>query len=229
MINYLASILERFFTTKSLQIVNRFLTVFVLLFSSYLVCRPVAQEVGYYVRNNEHKTELSLRDDIEISSNVSREEAERITRSILETSFTEQKTPVLEALNSYLIIPKIGVSGAVLEGTDASTLDQGFWHRPASSNPSEGGNTVITGHRFLYKDGPKTFYHLDKLEIGDEIRVLWEGIDYTYEVESIHEVHPRNIAVEDNTQEPILTLYTCTPLWTAENRLVIRAKLINTK
>jgi sortase (surface protein transpeptidase) len=33
--------------------------------------------------------------------------------------------------------------------------------------------------------------------------------------------------VEAPTDEHILTLYTCTPLWSAKDRLVIKARLIN--
>ena len=35
------------------------------------------------------------------------------------------------------------------------------------------------------------------------------------------------IEIENNTNESILTLYTCFPLWTSVKRLVVRAKLID--
>lgn len=127
-----------------------------------------------------------------------------------------------------VIVPSIGVDGQIVQGDSVELLKEGFWHRPDSSTPDKGGNTVITGHRFLYTSGPKTFYHLDKVEVGDQVKVEWEGRDYYYEVFDTLEVTPDTIQIEDNTEESILTMYTCAPLWSSTRRLVVRAKLVST-
>ncbi|MCA9387093.1 sortase, partial [Candidatus Dojkabacteria bacterium] len=88
-----------------------------------------------------------------------------------------------------LVIPQIGVDGEINEG-DREALDLGLWHRPGTSNPVIGGNTVIVAHRFLYSSGPITFYHLDKMKIGDEFSIYWEGEEYVYKVFDIFEVNP---------------------------------------
>lgn len=124
-----------------------------------------------------------------------------------------------------LVIPEIEVDAQIYAG-DNSALENGPWRNPKTSTPERGGNTVIAAHRFLYTNGPNTFYHLDKVEEGDLITVFWEGREYVYEVTSIFEVEPTAIEIEDNTEEAILTLYTCAPLWTSEKRLVVRSKLI---
>jgi LPXTG-site transpeptidase (sortase) family protein len=128
--------------------------------------------------------------------------------------------------SNHLVIPKIHVSTPINEGADElALLELGMWHRPGTSTPDKGGNTVIAGHRYLHTKGPDTFYHLDKIALDDEILVYWEGEEYVYKVSEILEVYPHQIEIEYNTAEPIITLYTCIPLWTTEKRLAIIASL----
>lgn len=128
---------------------------------------------------------------------------------------------------NWLEIPGIMVSAALNDG-DEEALKKGMWHRPNTSNPALGANTVVAAHRYLYTNGPNTFYHLDKVKVADEISVFWEGKWYKYVVSEIKEVAPDAIDIEAPTEKPILTLYTCTPLWTAEKRLVVIANLVET-
>jgi LPXTG-site transpeptidase (sortase) family protein len=123
-----------------------------------------------------------------------------------------------------LVIPKIGVDALIFEGTSETTLERGLWRRPKTGTPSTGGNTVITAHRFKYLTGPNTFYHLDKLAVGDSLTIYWEGKTYHYRVTSSEVVAADAFIIEENSPEPRLTLYTCTPLWTSSKRLVVRAE-----
>jgi LPXTG-site transpeptidase (sortase) family protein len=137
-----------------------------------------------------------------------------------------QELPEIVIDQNYLRIEKILVNGQIFNGESKEELNKGFWKLPNSSTPDKGGNTVIVAHRFLYTSGPNTFYHLDKLKINDEIEINWNQRLYKYKVREIREVNPTNIKIEENTDRSILTLYTCTPLWTAEKRLVVIADLI---
>ncbi|MDQ5961659.1 MAG: Sortase, partial [Patescibacteria group bacterium] len=56
-----------------------------------------------------------------------------------------------------------------------------------------------------------------------KIYVVWDGILYTYGVETTETVLPTEIAIESPTPDARLTLYTCTPLWTASHRYVVHA------
>ena len=56
---------------------------------------------------------------------------------------------------------------------------------------------------------------------------MWEDKEYDYKVTSIREVPPTAIEIEAPTDANIVTLYTCTPLWSAKNRLVVVAELTN--
>jgi sortase A len=129
-------------------------------------------------------------------------------------------------MRNVLLIPKIGVDGLVYESEDPVVLNYGIWRRPQTSTPDRGGNTVFVAHRYLYTTGINTFYHLPKMEVGDQFFVYWQQKQYTYEVFTVDTVLPTEIEIEENTEEPIVTLYTCTPLWTSEYRLVVRARLI---
>ncbi|MGH7196760.1 MAG: sortase [Candidatus Saccharimonadales bacterium] len=128
---------------------------------------------------------------------------------------------------STLVIPKLNLETQIYEGESAKTLALGVWRRPQTSTPDIGGNTVLAGHRFAYRE--KTpFYHLDKMSQGDEIIVYWDKARYSYKVTAIKEVKPTAVEIEADTDEPLLTLYTCTPLWTSERRLVVQAQLMET-
>lgn len=127
-----------------------------------------------------------------------------------------------------IVLPTIALDEPIVIGDDPANIDRGAWHRPRTSTPDQGGNTVIVGHRFSY-NSPAIFFHLDRIRQGDTFAIWWEGKEYVYRVFDTVVVEATAIEIEDNTEEPIATLYTCTPVWTAEDRLVIRAELVNTE
>src|SRR5262249_42108620 len=105
-------------------------------------------------------------------------------------------------------------------------LFKGIWRRPKSSTPDQGGNTVLVAHRFLYTFGPNTFYNLDKVKVHDHFSVVWKKQRYYYEVTEIETVLPTDVTVEAQGPEPVVTLWTCTPVFIANKRLVVVGKLI---
>jgi len=134
---------------------------------------------------------------------------------------------VVETKTNLLIIPKIGVKMSIVEGTSEATLNKGAWRLPETSTPDKGGNTAIAGHRWLYRPpSQKTFYLLDKLEIGDTFKITWEGKDYNYQITGISIVSPTDVWVLNQTEKSIVTLITCTPLFSTKNRLVVKGELI---
>jgi sortase A len=130
--------------------------------------------------------------------------------------------------NNYLIIPKINVSVPIVEDDKAEDgLAGGAWRFPNSGTPDRGGNTVITGHRFKYLPPSNlTFYLLDKLEKNDFITVLWKERKYLYQVETIKIVKPNDLSILQQGDEEILTIYTCNPVFSQKERLVVVAKLV---
>lgn len=122
-----------------------------------------------------------------------------------------------------LVIPSLQLDQEIYEGDYANTLEKGVWRKPYTSTPDRGGNTVLAGHRFNYSK-PSVFYHLDKVKEGERFSLYWNGQEYVYEVSSIQVVSPLALEVEKSSDEPLLTIYTCTPVWSSKQRLVIQAK-----
>jgi LPXTG-site transpeptidase (sortase) family protein len=127
-----------------------------------------------------------------------------------------------------IFIPTIGVDMEIIinEKNEKVAFRKGAWHIPGSAEPNtESGNVVIAAHRFLYTSGPRTFYFLDKLKVGDSIVVRWNNQDFVYRVTETKVVPPTAVEILSPTTDATLTLFTCTPVYTTKNRLVIRAIL----
>jgi sortase A len=120
-------------------------------------------------------------------------------------------------------INSINLDSKLISSNTNKDLWKGIWHRSNTGNPVKGGNMVVTAHRFLYTGNNNTFYNLPKVKMNSVITLYWEGIKYDYRVYEIFEVTPDAVEIEDNTDNHILTLYTCTPLWTSTKRFVVRA------
>ena len=122
-----------------------------------------------------------------------------------------------------VIIEKIGVNAPIIESDSAKEgLDKGSWRMPQSSTPAKGGNTVLTGHRFKYLPPHNlTFYLFHELEAGDEVLVIWEKRDYYYRITESKIVPATEVSILDPTEDPILTMFTCDPIYSTKNRLVI--------
>lgn len=135
-------------------------------------------------------------------------------------------TPIADG--PELKIPRLNMTETIHTGTSTYELNKGVWLVPHTSSPDQASNTVIIGHRFTYA-GPAVFYFLDKVQLDDRITVDWQRKEYTYQVITISVVSPTTVAVQNATSKPLLTLYTCTPLITAKNRLVITASLVGVR
>jgi sortase A len=126
-----------------------------------------------------------------------------------------------------IIIPKMGVDAEILEGSSDDMLWKGIWRMPVGATPNQGGNTIITAHRYLHRPpSPKTFYLIDKMEIGDKITLYWSGVKYEYQVSETKIIDPSDISILHNTADDQLTIFSCTPLFTSQKRLVVIAKKI---
>ena len=122
-----------------------------------------------------------------------------------------------------LSIPKISLSMVVVEGTDAEQLRSGPGHYPGTPLPGETGNAAIAGHRTTYLH---PFYNLDALVPGDAIDILTAQGWFVYRVTGSQSVAPTDVAVVAPTSTPVLTLTTCTPRYSASQRLVVQASLV---
>lgn len=110
-------------------------------------------------------------------------------------------------------------------------LEKGAWHRyPDRGDPIKGGNFIISAHRFYIADNPaltkerSPFYNLDKLVVGDTVRIFFHEEWFTYKVTKIYTVKPNAVEIEDATSDSRLTLYSCTLSGSADGRIVVEAK-----
>jgi sortase A len=175
---------------------NNLLTVLVVLLGLYIVLGPFLPLVGWWLHP-------PLR-----------------TTAVVAQQSHEAPIPA----DNRLKIPRIGLDETINTGPSIVELRKGVWLIPKGSHPDQKSNSVIVGHRFTYA-GPAVFYFLDRVQQNDLIMIDWERKEYIYKVSAIDIVPPSDTAVEKPTPDSRLTLYTCTPLWTAKNRLVITAPL----
>lgn len=196
------------------------------MFGLYLLIQPLLPQIHYFVRHTHLFNWLRSSTLGAAESSGARVSTHLITPRTSMAADVHYPLVTQVPKENMLIIPDIDVRASILEGSSSETLMSGIWHRPGTGTPDTGGNTVLVGHRFLYTSGPNTFYHLDKLRINDLIIVYWKGQRYTYIVDSSMVTSADAFEVEQSTAQPVLTLYTCTPLFTVDKRLVVRAHLI---
>ena len=102
-------------------------------------------------------------------------------------------------------------------------IDAGPAHWPGTAAPGGFGNAVIAGHRSSHS---APFHDLGELHPGDPI-VLSDaaGRQFTYTVTETFVVKPDAMWIADQTPGHTLTLFTCHPIGSAAERLVVRATL----
>ena len=193
----------------TLRKVNGFLSFIVILLGLYIVITPLLPQIEYWLRDKSPTTIAPYGGDLAKSVG----------------SDSSLPTPI----DNRIVIPSIGVNEPIIESNTINSINNGgTWRRPNTAKPTDSDNTVIVGHRYFGND-ISTFYHLDKLKVGQLLAVYWEGEEILYEVTETKIVDPSAVEIESSTSEQQLTLYTCTPIWTARDRLVVIAKPINSE
>ncbi|MFG1697422.1 class E sortase [Nonomuraea sp. NPDC049309] len=129
---------------------------------------------------------------------------------------------------ALLRIPRLGrdYTYAVVEGVGAEQLKKGPGHYPDSAMPGEVGNFVLSGHRTTYA---APFNEIDELERDDEIIVETREARHTYRVTSQDIVRPDEVEVlapvpgkpDIRPIRAFITLTTCHPEYSAEERLIV--------
>jgi sortase A len=188
-----------------LRKLNNGLSAVAVLLALYIIFFPFVPAVGYWLN----------------SPKIQGNSIVQVTKDD-----NQNETPVSQ--ENLLEIPRLDMSKNINTGSSLDELSKGAWLLPQSSTPDKESNTVIVGHRFTY-NGPGVFYFLDKIQLNDRLTVSWKGKEYTYQVASIRVVPPSEISVQAPSKKPQLTLYTCTPIYTATDRLVITAPLVGVR
>lgn len=130
-------------------------------------------------------------------------------------AFAEIRIPGLESLAE---------GWAVVEGVSLSNLKNGAGHMPWTPLPGQPGNAVISGHRTTYG---QPFHDLDQLVAGDLIEVETALGTHVYAVREVFIVKPTDVWVTHPKSGAWLTLTTCNPRFSARERLIVSAELVN--
>ena len=203
---------------RQFAIVNKLLTGVIVGLGLYIALAPLVPGAWFWLRHASVSTYWS---------DLFARESEPVPLVITPRKHMETSVATVEAgipKENVISIPNIGVYAPIVEGKSVQAMEAGAWHRPGTGDPISGGNMVLVGHRFLYTSGPRTFYHLDKVKAGDIFSLYWQGKQYQYVVESTLVTLPNAVEIEQQTDTPLLTVYTCTPLFTVDKRLVVRAR-----
>ncbi|MCU1622351.1 MAG: sortase family protein [Frankiales bacterium] len=128
--------------------------------------------------------------------------------------------------------PTLGkdVHYVVVQGVGREDLKKGPGHYPTSARIGAVGNVVISGHRTTYL---APFNRVDELRPGDAIVLETQTFWYTYTVTAETIVKPTAVEVTypvpghlgERPTKRLLTLTTCNPKYSAQNRLIVHAVL----
>jgi sortase A len=122
-----------------------------------------------------------------------------------------------------LVIPAIGVSEYVVEGTDTADLRKGPGHYPETPLPGERGTAAIAGHRTTYG---APFRNLDDLRRGQRIRIDMPDGTFLYRVERVKIVDDQDLSVLEPAGYRRLMLSACHPLYSAAERVIVFARQV---
>ena len=134
------------------------------------------------------------------------------------------KQPLRGDAIGKIVIPSIGVSEYVVEGTDADNLRKGPGHYPDTPMPGQKGTVAVAGHRTTYG---APFRKLNEVHKGDRIVFELPYGTFIYRVDKTQIVDDSALWVTDPVGHPQLVLTACHPLYSAAQRIVAFARLVD--
>jgi sortase A len=119
-------------------------------------------------------------------------------------------------------IPKTGVDQPVREGVEQMVIDAGPAHWPSTAAFGGWGNVVLAGHRTSHTE---PFLRNAELAPGDDIVLSDSTGSYHYAVTSVQVVPNTALWIVDQHSGRTLTIFTCHPIGSSAERLVVQAEL----
>jgi sortase A len=125
-----------------------------------------------------------------------------------------------------ILIPRVGADYVMVDGTDTGDLIRGPGIYRETHFPGIAGTTAIAGHRTTYL---APFREINLLKSGNHILVNMPYAHFTYTVTGQRVVWPTDVqAAVANVGYTRLVLSACTPVFSAEKRLLVYARLTRT-
>ena len=131
------------------------------------------------------------------------------------TAFASIRIPTIDRLKD---------GWTVVEGVELRRLRKGAGHMPWTPYPGQRGNSVISRHRTTWG---APFHELDELEPGDRIYIETAIGEHVYEVRDVRVVKPTALWVTNPRDGAWLTLTTCHPKFSARQRLIVFAEMVD--
>jgi sortase A len=131
--------------------------------------------------------------------------------------------PAPASVIGRLDIPRLHISAPIKAGDDDNVLDAAVGYQPDTPLPWQPGNSALAAHR------DRLFRPLERIRVGDEIRLATTHGDLQYEVSRTLIVDPNDVWVLDPSPDANLTLITCFPfsyVGHAPKRFVVQARKI---
>ena len=141
------------------------------------------------------------------------------------TTTTLPPPPTKGDVVAQIIIDKIDVDKFVIAGVGYKELEKGPGLFAGSPLPGQLGNVSIAGHRTTFG---APFGRVNELVKGDRIVMKTSRGEFVYLVTGAPTIVKASDVDVIRTVDPtraILTLVTCHPKWTSENRMIISAEL----
>lgn len=144
--------------------------------------------------------------------------------AVRENAPSVPKPPQSGEIIGRVDIPRLSLSAAIAEGDDDETLRGAVGHLPDTPLPwHRRGNVALAAHR----DG--LFRPLEKIRLGDDVKVVTGRGNYHYRVKKTQIVDPDDVWVIAPTERPTITLITCYPfsfVGNAPRRFIVQAELV---
>ncbi len=125
-----------------------------------------------------------------------------------------------------LRVPQLGLDAIVVEGTDSATLTKGPGRFTKSYVPGEGELIYIAGHRTTYG---APFAHIDRLRVGDEVRLEVPYGTFVYRVSSHVIVPADDLERLQSSGREEIALQACHPRFFASERYIVYARPVSVK
>jgi sortase A len=153
-----------------------------------------------------------------------------VTTTAPTTTTTEPDPGLQSLLNAkdgdavaILEIPSLKLKKIVVSGVTIDDLRRGPGHYRNTALPGQRGNVAIAAHRTAYGS---PFKQINELKSGDQIFITNSLKDrFVYKVRDTKIVDPTDTSVLNATEDAILTLTSCHPLYTAQQRIIVTATL----
>ncbi|MGV2437750.1 MAG UNVERIFIED_CONTAM: sortase [Anaerolineae bacterium] len=152
----------------------------------------------------------------EIPENLRFAVADQILRPVINRPPLTDQTPL------RLVIPKINVDQAIVQGSDWEALKQGVGQiLNGYTRADADGKVALSAHNDIYGE---LFKHLDQLAPGDQYQIQTRTQVYLYTVTHTEVVSPTDVHVLDTDGKATSILISCYPYRVNTQRIVVFAE-----